>query len=244
MIIIMQAHARISVLLLLLASRAAVAQLDGGLEVELCTSLSMRGGQVRMPVAAAPNGAAARTVTAWIKPDCRTATELLRGLHNVVSWGHSGFAAERFSLKHAGGCARSQFAGGGDVAWSGLAGPSDGWTHIALTYEGVLDEDGEPTLEGNMFFHVDGERTDGPQPIGALATWVVDENHPIVVGGDTYPGTGEPFLGLIKRVRVWDRALSAEEVAADFADVGISILDLTVTVAVGETVILLHPLSF
>ena len=179
---------------------------QNGLQVDLCTSLEMRGGQVRIFAEGVPIAAEPRTVSAWIKPDCRTATELLRGLHNVVSWGHSNFVAERFSLMHAGGCTGSRFAGGctetddgcdPSFDWTGLPGPNaDGWSHLVLTY----DE------EQNMAFFLDGEAASGPVA-RELATWNVDAMHPVVVGGDSYPGTGEPFLGLIKRVRIWNRAL-------------------------------------
>jgi hypothetical protein len=77
--------------------------------------------------------------------------------------------------------------------------PTNAWTHIAVTYDGA-----------NMRFYVNGVQVRAVLRSGAIAA----TGGALHIGGNDVWG-GEFFKGLIDEVRVYNRALSAAEIAAD-----------------------------
>jgi hypothetical protein len=76
--------------------------------------------------------------------------------------------------------------------------PSNTWTHLAMTYDGTA-----------VRLYVNGTQVSSTPASGALLT----STQPLTIGGD--PIYGQGFEGLIDEVRVYDRALSANEIKAD-----------------------------
>ena len=71
------------------------------------------------------------------------------------------------------------------------------WYHIATTYDGTIAKvyiNG--SLEGSFEF----------------SESLINSSMPMTIGQEGIPGGPGPFLGLIDEVRVWNRALSAEEI--------------------------------
>jgi hypothetical protein len=76
--------------------------------------------------------------------------------------------------------------------------PLNAWTHIAVTYDGA-----------NMRFYIGGSLVGTKAQTGSIAAG----NQPLRIGGNNM--SGEFFNGLIDEVRVYNRALSAAEIATD-----------------------------
>lgn len=102
---------------------------------------------------------------------------------------------------------------GNPNGWQGTQGvyappalPVNAWSHLALTADGTT-----------LRLYVDGVlRTTAPASLPAPAT-----TQPLRIGGDNV-WTGEQFDGFIDEVRLYDRALSATEIATD-RDTAISV---------------------
>jgi hypothetical protein len=79
--------------------------------------------------------------------------------------------------------------------------PANAWTHLAVTYDGA-----------NMRLYVNGELVRTVARAGAINSGI----GPLRIGGNTvWPN--EFFRGLIDEVRIYNRALSADEVVGDMA---------------------------
>jgi hypothetical protein len=78
---------------------------------------------------------------------------------------------------------------------------ANAWTHVAVTYDGA-----------SMRMYVNGVLVRTTARTGAI----VAEDGPLHIGGNEVWG-GEWFSGLIDEVRIYNRALSATEIAADIA---------------------------
>jgi hypothetical protein len=88
-----------------------------------------------------------------------------------------------------------------------------------LAYGDVLEE--AKRIEVEQYLMAKWLPEQSSSNINRINTRAVDSTHPLVIGGNAYPRTDQNFVGLMKRVRIWDRALTAEEVSADFDDRGI-----------------------
>jgi hypothetical protein len=170
-----------------------------------CSSVQLTAkAQIRYERAGVPSGNKDRTVSVWFKPDCSKS-----GISNVLSWGHSRNPRQRFSIMYGRNCQTSGFAGQ-NMDWWGMPGPKKGaWTLHTYVY-----------AAGQMRLYINGGSVVGGSSHGPkglnLNTAPMDGKHPLVLGGNAFPRTDEPFGGSIFRVRIWDRALSAAEVADDF----------------------------
>jgi len=139
-----------------------------------------------------------KSITAWIKPDSASSTARLITLWKNNS-GHSGFAL-RFA--------------GSPVTWSGLYRKTVGygwvesevevaegvWTHIALVQDGC-----DVDIYVNGVSAANASNAAGP---------TVSNPANAVVGAYVYQGVSGCLDGKIDDVRIYERALSAEEVEA------------------------------
>ena len=82
----------------------------------------------------------------------------------------------------------------------------DQWHHLAA----VVEKDDPPNLHDSVKLYLDGAPAT-IHDIGLLDLW------PIETGSDLDVRIGEGFGGLVDDVRIYDRALSDEEVKALFA---------------------------
>jgi hypothetical protein len=151
-----------------------------------------------------PSGNAAFTTEAWINPD-------VHGNNMITFWGNqSGNRANGFRLK-VGGQTRHFFWGNdhdttsmGDIS-SNTSGPnSDGWHHLAITYDGSQTQ-----------WYWNGAPLESPRTPSAGVN-VAFANHRI---GNR--NNGEYWDGLIDEVRIWNIARSAADIAATW-DQGLS----------------------
>jgi len=139
-------------------------------------------------------GTHARTVAAWIK------TKSSRG--EIVSWGSEdfgkmwtfGFIRGRVGVSPSGGYLYMN-----DPVHDGA------WHHVAV----VMVEAERPNLYNHVKLYKDGEPA-AIHDIGLLDLW------PIVTGGRLDVRIGRRFTGLIDDLRIYDRALSADEIKALF----------------------------
>jgi hypothetical protein len=138
----------------------------------------------------------AMTVSAWVRPDA------------LPNW------RTLFFKEKSGGIVYGIYAAGGDgfpateitpvgstkvtVARGTAALPTDSWSHVAATYDGL-------TLK----LFVDGTLVGSTAKVGSITT----SNGVLRIGGnETW---GEYFDGIIDEVRVYDRPLSGEEIQTD-----------------------------
>ena len=140
------------------------------------------------------SGTAPRTLAAWIK------TKTSKG--EIVSWGAGdfgkmwifGFIRGRVGVTPKGG-----------YLYMNDPTDDDAWHHVAA----VVEEAKTPNLHDNVKLYRDGE----PAPIhdiGLLDLWPVD------TGSEQDVRIGSKFSGLIDEVRLYDRALSPDEIKGLF----------------------------
>ena len=142
-------------------------------------------------------GVESRTVCAWIK------TVDTEG--EIIGWGATGVAGGRWVIRTEGdGYLRVEVGGGAIVGSTVVC--DGGWHHLGV----VLDNDGTPNVN-EIRLYVDGVKDD----LG----W--NESDQVVntsLGPDVRIGVWKPghryFEGLIDEVRIYDRALSVEEIGA------------------------------
>ena len=95
-----------------------------------------------------------------------------------------------------------RFGSGGGGVWEQTATvdplPFDQWRHLAVTFDGF-----------DFRFYIDGVLKVGPR----FGTFQLPNNVPLIIGGS---GGCSTFIGLIDEVRIYNRALSAEEVRARY----------------------------
>jgi hypothetical protein len=155
-------------------------------------------------------GGAARTCTAWIKVDGVTNAN-----RAVMSWGNDNTGGSWLVMLDDGGLgypgALRVAVAGGTVA--GKKNLNDGrWHHIAV----VLDSDGTPDVS-EVLLYVDGakEVLDFSSP-AAIDTGSANggmTSNDVRIGAWYRAGSEMFFDGLIDEVRIYDRALSAYEIA-------------------------------
>jgi len=137
-------------------------------------------------------GTAPRTVCAWIK------TKASAG--EVLSWGAAdfgkmwifGFVRGRVGVVPKGG-----------YLYMGDTTNDDAWHHVGA----VLEETARPNLHDHVKLYKDGEPAK-IHDIGLLDLW------PIETGSDQDVKIGAKFNGLLDDVRIYDRALSGDEIKA------------------------------
>jgi large repetitive protein len=135
------------------------------------------------------------TLEAWVKPASPTT-----GWRTVVFKETSGGLSYDLTAYNNGGPpAVGINTGGGDIATLGTAPLAvNVWSHLAATYDG-----------GTLKLYVNGVLASSKAVTGAL----VSSTGPLRIGGNAI--WGEYFSGLVDDVRIYDRALTAAEIAAD-----------------------------
>ncbi len=140
-------------------------------------------------------GTAPRTVAAWVK------TKAANG--RIISWGHEDFG-QMWTFGFIRG--RLGVAPKGGYFYMNPATNDDAWHHVAA----VVVEAELPNLHDHVRLYLDGELAP-IHDIGLLDLWPID------TGSDLNVRIGEGFNGLIDDVRIYDRALSGDEVKVLFA---------------------------
>ncbi len=148
-----------------------------------------------------------RSVAFWVR------TEDL-ATHGLVAWGDSTANGEKYHIRVNDseangplGAIRTEVQGGYIVGSANIA---DGqWHHIAA----VLPDDGSPNVE-DVLHYVDGvlDTTGGVNPF-EINTDIVD-GQPLTIGRRTQGSVQDYFNGQLADVRVYDFALTANQVAA------------------------------
>jgi Concanavalin A-like lectin/glucanases superfamily len=140
------------------------------------------------------SGTRPRTVAAWIKTTARKG--------KIVSWGtddfgkmwNLGFVRDRIGVTPKGG-----------YLYMNEAVDDDEWHHIAA----VVQETELPNLHDDVTLYLDGEIAE-IHDIGLLDLW------PLETGNDLDVRIGQGFKGLLDDLRIYDRALSDEEMKVLF----------------------------
>ncbi len=149
---------------------------------------------------ALPIGAAARSVSAWIRTQGSPSTGM-----TIFMWGNSGSTGQRFG-EIVGSLPSGQdyFVGqGADLAGSVPLNDYD-WHHVVVSYDGT-----------NVWVYIDGLLS--THGVKLLATTGSD----LYIGVSKNPDVGaEPFTGDIDSVRIYNRALGREERDALFHEGG------------------------
>jgi len=144
------------------------------------------------------------SVGVWFKRTGQTGN--YQGIVNNGYYGHGSFEI-RMGRENGG-----QMVGGGVLtsshkkAWDhvGLKAPLNKWNHVVMTYNGK---------ELNFYLNkVTKKATTKDKGI------LLNKNNPLVIGQAGHGSGGEYFYGYIKDVKIWSRALSAADVAAEFAN--------------------------
>ena len=132
------------------------------------------------------------TLEAWVKPTVGGGWQTV--LMKETATGHT-FALYADGTRRA----RRAPADGADIISNGPAPlPLNTWTHLAVTYDGTT-----------LRLFVNGVQTSNKATTGALVT----STRPLRIGGNAV--WGEHFAGVIDEVRIYNRALTAAEIAAD-----------------------------
>jgi hypothetical protein len=139
-------------------------------------------------------GTSPRTSAAWIK------TKTAGG--EIVSWGAGDFG-RMWILGFIGG--RIGVTPKGGYLYMNDPTSDDAWHHVAA----VVEEVKTPNLHDNVKLYKDGEPAT-IHDIGLLDLWPID------TGSEQDVRIGWKFSGLIDDVRLYDRALSADEIRALF----------------------------
>lgn len=139
-------------------------------------------------------GTRTRTVAAWIK------TTSSKG--EIVSWGKADFG-QMFTLGHIRN--RIGVTPNGGYLYMNAETQDDKWRHVAV----VVRKAELPNLHDDVTLYLDGAPAE-IHDIGLLDLW------PIQTGQDLPVRIGRGFTGLIDDLRLYDRDLSEEEIAAIF----------------------------
>lgn len=139
-------------------------------------------------------GTQPRTVAAWIK------TASSRG--EIVSWGKGDFG-QMFTFGHIRG--RVGVTPSGGYLYMNAETQDDKWHHVAV----VVQKAELPNLHDDVKLYLDGAPAE-IHDIGLLDLW------PIQTGQELPVRIGRGFTGLVDDLRLYDRSLSDEEIAAVF----------------------------
>ncbi len=139
-------------------------------------------------------GTRPRTVAAWIK------TTSAQG--EIVSWGKKDFG-QMFTFGYIRG--RVGVTPNGGYLYMNAETHDDKWHHVAV----VVQKAELPNLHDNVTLYLDGAIAE-IHDIGLLDLW------PIQTGQDLPVRIGRGFKGLLDDLRIYDRALSDEEIDALF----------------------------
>jgi hypothetical protein len=156
------------------------------------------GDLVTVPNAAALNLTSTMTLEAWIQPTALT------GWHTVLLKEGAGTMAYEMYANNDVSRPAAYFTtpGGAIRAVTGTAVmPSNAWTHLAMAYDGAA-----------MRLYVNGVLVRSVARTGAILV----TDGPLHIGGNEVWG-GEFFQGLIDEVRIYNRALTQAEIAADMS---------------------------
>jgi len=141
-------------------------------------------------------GTRPRTVAAW----CRTTTT--RG--EIISWGSDDYG-KMFTFGFVRNRGRIGVTPNGGYLYINEETDDDAWHHVAA----VVEETELPNLHDDVKLYKDGEPAE-IHDIGLLDLWPID------TGGDLDVRIGRKSQGLIDDVRIYDRALSEDEINALF----------------------------
>jgi hypothetical protein len=151
------------------------------------------------------------TIEAWVNPASlggwNTVVLKERGLNalSYALYAHDG-APEPGGVAAPAGYVRANAA---DRAVRGPAElPLGTWTHLATTYDGTAQR-----------FYIDGVEVASRAQTGLIAVG----NQPLRIGGNAAFAGGEFFEGLVDEVHVYNRALTASEIALDMNGVGVPV---------------------
>jgi len=148
------------------------------------------------------------TIEAWVRPgstmtDWNTVVLKERGAGNL-SWAlyaHDGFPQPSGFNSPAGYTRTNPVASTTDRAVRTNAPlPINQWTHLATTYDGA-----------NMRLYVNGVLVSTVAQTGGLSVG----NGALKIGGNSVFSGGEFFHGLIDEVRIYNRALTVDQIQAD-----------------------------
>ena len=139
-------------------------------------------------------GTRPRTVAAWIK------TTESNG--EILSWGLDDYG-KMFTFGFIGGRERIGITPNGGYLYINDETDDDKWHHVAA----VVAEAELPNLHDDVKLYLDGEPAE-IHDIGLLDLWPID------TGSDLDVRIGRRFKGLIDDVRIYDRALSEDEINA------------------------------
>ena len=136
----------------------------------------------------------AMTVEAWVFP-----TVTLPQWVSLVSKEQTGSLAYFLYARGTGGPAHGVFTGNAEqILYGTTALTANTWTHVAATYDGAQQR-----------LYVNGTQVGSRTQTGAIAA----SSLPLRIGGNT--PYGNFFTGRIDEVRVYNRALTQPEIAAD-----------------------------
>ena len=141
-------------------------------------------------------GTRPRTVAAWIK------TTESNG--EILSWGLDDYG-KMFTFGFIRGRERIGVTPNGGYLYINEETDDDAWHHVAA----VVEEVELPNLHDDVKLYKDGEPAE-IHDIGLLDLWPID------TGSDLDVRIGRRFKGLIDDVRIYDRALSEDEINALF----------------------------
>ncbi|HOK77905.1 MAG TPA: LamG domain-containing protein [Verrucomicrobiota bacterium] len=153
-----------------------------------------QGPVVRVPGFKGVTGTAPRTVCAWVKTSADSG--------EIVSWGSNDFG-KMWIFGHVRGRIGVTPKGGYLYINDSIA--DDNWHHVAV----VVHEAEKPNLHDDVRLFKDGVPA-VIHDIGLLDLWPID------TGSDIEVRIGRGFKGLIDDLRIYDRALSEEELTALF----------------------------
>ncbi len=142
------------------------------------------------------SGTRPRTVAVWVK------TTTSKG--DILSWGSEDFG-KMWIFRFIRGRNRIGVTPDGGYLYMNDAVHDDKWHHVAA----VVQEAELPNLHDDVKLYKDGELAE-IHDIGLLDLW------PIKTGSDLDVKIGRGFKGLIDDVRIYDRALSEDEIKALF----------------------------
>ncbi len=160
-------------------------------------ALSFNGTSSRVTIPDAPSLrlTTAMTLEAWVRPS--TSGTFWR---DVVYKGNDNYYLEANSSRNGRPAAGATISGNETTAFGTATIPLNVWTHLAATYDGTT-----------MRLFVNGAQVASATRTGTIAT----SANPLQIGGDNI--FGQFFRGLIDEVRVYNVALTAEQLQNDMA---------------------------